>query len=200
MSRKLNIAIDIDDTLTNTSDYLQPFIAEYFGVALSEVQEKQIAYENLPEPWKKDTVAFMKTYADRVVPDTPFKPDAAWGVNELRERGHRIIIITARTTAFYTDPYATTTEELRRGGIVYDKLICSADKATVCREEQIDVLIDDHPRNCETVAAVGVSIVNMFSWPYQDVQMPYPRVHNWTEAVAAVDKISRKSMHGEQNK
>jgi len=62
------------------------------------------------------------------------------------------------------------------------------------------VLIDDHPRNCETVAAVGVSIVNMFSWPYQDVQMPYPRVHNWTEAVAAVDKISRKSMHGEQNK
>ena len=39
MKRMLNIAIDIDDTLTNTAEYLQPYIAEYFGVELAEVQE-----------------------------------------------------------------------------------------------------------------------------------------------------------------
>lgn len=95
MSSKLNIAIDIDDTLTDTATYLQPYIAEYFGAELSEVREKGISYEKLPEPWKKDTIAFMKAYFDRVIPYTPFKPDAAWGVNTLRAAGHRIVIIPA---------------------------------------------------------------------------------------------------------
>lgn len=189
MKRSLNIAIDIDDTLTNTAEYLQPYIAEYFGMELAEVQEKGISYENLPDPWKKDAVAFMKTYFDRVIPNTPFKPDAAWGVNVLREQGHRIVIITARTTAFYSDPYATTKAELSRGGIVYDKLICTTDKATACKEEQIDVLIDDHPKNCDAVLAVGIAVINMLNWFYQDVQMSYPRVKNWAEAVAEVEKI-----------
>lgn len=188
MSRKLNIAIDIDDTLADTSDYLQPYIAEYFGVPLSEVQG--VAYEKLPEPWRKDTVAFLKAYVDRVIPFTPFKPDAAWGVNALRARGHRIVIITSRSTDFYTDPYATTTEELCRGGIVYDKLICSTDKASACLQENIDVLIDDHPGNCDAVAKVGVQAINMLSWVYRDVQMPHVRVQSWAEAVEAVDRIS----------
>ena len=193
MSRKLNIAVDIDDTLTDTATYLQPYIAEYFGADLAEIREKGISYEKLPEPWKKDTVAFMKAYFDRVIPYTPFKPDAAWGVNALRALGHRIVIITARSTAFYTDPYATTEEELRRGGIVYDKLICSANKASACLEEQIDVLIDDHPRNCNAVAAVGVTVINMLSWAHQDTQMPCTRVKNWAEAVEAVEKISAEN-------
>lgn len=191
MSRKLNIAIDIDDTLTDTATYLQPYIAEYFGAELSEVREKGISYEKLPEPWKKDTVAFMKAYFDRVIPYTPFKPDAAWGVNALRAAGHRIVIITARSTAFYTDPYATTVEELRRGGIAYDKLICTQDKASACLEEQIDVLIDDHPRNCEAVAAVGIEVINMLSWAHGDTQMPYLRIANWKEAVEAIARLQQ---------
>lgn len=191
MSRKLNIAIDIDDTLTDTATYLQPYIAEYFGAELSEVREKGVSYENLPKPWKKDVIAFMKGYFDRVIPYTPFKPDAAWGVNALREAGHRIVIITARSTAFYTDPYATTVEELRRGGIAYDKLICTQDKASACLEEQIDVLIDDHSRNCEAVAAVGVEVINMLSWVHGDTQMPYLRIANWKEAVEAIARLQQ---------
>ena len=191
MKRMLNIAIDIDDTLTNTAKYLQPYIAEYFGAELARVQAEGISYENLPEPWKKDAVAFMRTYFDRVIPLTSFKPDAAWAVNALREKGHRIVIITARTTAFYTDPYETTREELRCGGIVYDKLICTTDKATACLEEKIDVLIDDHPRNCAAVSAVGVAVINMISPFHKDVHLACPRVNDWAEAVEAIENISQ---------
>jgi len=52
------------------------------------------------------------------------------------------------------------------------------------------VLIDDHPRNCDAVAAAGVSVINMLSWVYRDVQMPHPRVANWKEAVDMVERIS----------
>ena len=190
MSRRLNIAVDIDDTLTLTFQHFQPYVAEYFGADVEELRAKNISYENLPDAWQARQLDFYKAYFDRVVPDTPFKSDAAWGIHVLRALGHRIIIITARTTAFYADPYATTVEELRRGGIEYDKLLCTFDKANACVEEKIDVLIDDLPRNCEAVAAVGVSVINMISPVNRDMQMPYPRVKNWAEAVDAVRQIA----------
>lgn len=121
----MNIAIDIDDTLTDSFDYFMPFVAEYFGVEVEELKRRNVSYSNLPKEWKDREIDFGKAYYDNTVPDTPFKADAAWGVQKLREMGHRIVIITGRTTAFYTDPYKTTREELANGKIPYDKLICN---------------------------------------------------------------------------
>ena len=146
----MNIAIDIDDTLTESFDYFLPFVAEYFMVDMNELIEQNISYSNLPQKWKNKELEFGKTYYDSIVTDTPFKPDAVWGVNALRALGHKIIIITGRTNAFYTDPYTTTIKELENGGIVYDKLICTLDKAKACIDEKISVLIDDIPANCES--------------------------------------------------
>ena len=45
----MNIAIDIDDTLTNSFDYFQPFVSEFFNADLDELKEKNISYGNLPD-------------------------------------------------------------------------------------------------------------------------------------------------------
>lgn len=66
----------------------------------------------------------------------------------MRELGHRIVIITACTEKLYTEPYKTTIEGLQKGGIVYDKLICTLEKAEACVAEHIDILIDDSIQNC----------------------------------------------------
>ena len=192
MNRSLNIAIDVDDTLAMTFEHMQPYVAEYFGVDVEELRRNNISYENLPESWQDKRLDFNKRYLEHVVVDTPCKPDAVWAVNTLRARGHRVIVMTARTTKFYTDPHATTKEQLRRSGIVYDKLLCTKDKASACREEKIDVLIDDFPHNCATVAAAGVKVINMISSVFPDVLAPYPRVHNWKEAVDAILLMEQK--------
>lgn len=62
------------------------------------------------------------------------------------------MIITARTDALYTDPYQTTEQELANGGICYDKLICTFDKAKACVEEEISVLIDDSLTHCDAAS------------------------------------------------
>ena len=36
----MNIAIDIDDTLTDSFDYFLPFVAEYFGVTEEVLRQK----------------------------------------------------------------------------------------------------------------------------------------------------------------
>ena len=187
----MNIAIDIDDTLTESFDYFLPFVAEYFGADAQELRERNISYSNLPEDWKQDEIGFCKTYYDRVVADTPFKPDAAWGVAKLRELGHKIVIITGRTDAFYTDPYQTTQKELANGGIVYDKLICTLDKASACVSEQISVLIDDLPANCASVANRGIPALVFASKGNQGENTECLRVENWAEAVAAVSQMER---------
>lgn len=43
----MNIAIDIDDTPTDTFDYFIPFVAEYFGWNESELKKKRISYSDL---------------------------------------------------------------------------------------------------------------------------------------------------------
>ena len=54
----MNIAIDIDDTLTESFDYFLPFVAEYFGADVDELKKKNISYSNLPPEWKKDEIGF----------------------------------------------------------------------------------------------------------------------------------------------
>ena len=179
----MNIAIDIDDTLAESFDYFQPCVAEYFGVNIEDLRQKNISYGNLPDEWKKDELNFCKTYYDRLAADTPFKPDAAWGVQKLKEMGHRIIIITGRSTDFYTDPYKTTKEELQKGGIAYDKLICTLDKGRACTEENISLLIDDLPANCDAAAKLGIPVIVFTSKANQNTKVDYPRVTNWKSVV-----------------
>mgnify|MGYP000026084012 CR=1 FL=1 len=186
----MDIAVDIDDTLTNSFDYFMPFIAEYLGVELSELKRRNISYSNLPEEWRGSEVDFCRKYYDRIVSDTTFKPDAAWGMRELHRLGHRIIIITGRTEQLYTDPYKTTREELARGGIEYDGLICTTKKAEACMSENISIMIDDLPKNCKAVAACGVTPLLFTSPANRDSDVPYRRVGSWAEAVEAVKQIT----------
>ena len=116
-------------------------------------------------------------------------------MEELRRRGHKIILITARSTEFYTDPYGTTRTELEKGGIVYDKLVCTMDKGTACREEKADLLFDDSLGNCAAAAAQGVTAVVFTSKSNRDAQTSYPRVANWKEAVAFVDRMEKEKLY-----
>ena len=185
----MNIAIDIDDTLTESFDYFQPMVAEYFGVTLESLKERNISHSNFPEEWKSRELEFCRAYFDRYAADTPFKPDAAWGVNALRRNGHRIVIITGRSYTFYTDPYKTTERELRNGHITYDKLICTLDKGTACKEEKIDIFIDDLPANCDAAEKAGAKAFLFESKANKDLETAYRKVKNWKEVVDAVNSI-----------
>lgn len=185
----MNIAIDIDDTLTNSFQYFQPFVAEFFDADPAWLQAQNISYGNLPEAWKSREQEFCKTYYDRIVVNTTFKPDAADAVRTLRAMGHKVFIITARTTLFYTDPYKTTQEELEKGGIAYDKLICTFDKADACLQENISLLIDDMPHNCTAVREQGIASLLFTSPANQSAEISIPRVSCWAEVLDYVTQL-----------
>ena len=187
----MNIAIDIDDTLTDTFEYLMPFVAEFYEKDFAELQRNHISYSNIPKEWRKYEWDFEKHYYDKIVVQTPFKKDAARYVSLLHQMGHRIVIITGRTKEFYTDPYATTEEELRNGNIVYDKLICTLNKNQACLDEQIDVMIDDLPSNCDVVSSVGITPVLFTSQANLHLNADYVRVNQWDDVIEIIEQIER---------
>lgn len=177
----MKIAIDIDDTLTNSFDYFIPFVAEFFGAAPEQLRRDNISYSTLPEEWRKREPEFCRAYYDRVVPDTPFRENAVRYVNLLHEEGHRIVIITARTREMYTDPYATTRAELDKNGLQYDEIVCTMDKTRACTERGIDLLIDDSVANCRAAASAGVRVLLFSGKGNAGTDVPFARVNDWEE-------------------
>lgn len=177
----MRIGIDIDDTIMDTFDYLMPYIAEYFKADILDLKKGNISYSNLPEEWKAQEIAFCKKYYDTVVPDTPIKPDAAWYIKKIREEGHSIYVITARDDRLYTNAYKTTSEQLAKNGIVYDKLICTFDKAQACIDEDLRLFIDDSIGNCEKVKNAGIPVLLFTSKGNAHIDAPLKRVSSWKE-------------------
>lgn len=191
----MNIAIDIDDTLTDSFDYFQPFVAEFFGADLNDLKSRRISYGNLPDEWKSRELEFCKKYYDATAALTPFKPDAKSGVDALKSAGHRIIIITGRTNAFYSDPYKTTRQELANGRIEYDKLICTLDKNKACADEQIDILIDDMPANCSAAEKVGVKPILFTSKANSTYPSPFDRAESWQEVLKIIKNYAQEKKY-----
>lgn len=181
----MKIAIDIDDTLTDSYDYFQPHVAQFFGKDPSLLKARRISYANIPPEWGKE-VDFAHAFYDRLVPSTPFKAGAAEGMKALKAWGHELVIITGRTKDFYLDPYATTREELQRGGIVYDKLICTLEKADACRREGITLLVDDMPHNCRRAEEVGVSALLFASPMNQGNRQGLQAVTSWPDLLEQI--------------
>lgn len=147
----MKIGIDIDDTMTDTFDYLMPYIADFFEVDIKYLKDNNISYSNISKEMKEREHEFARKYYDKVIPNTPFKPKVAEYIDKIKGLGHKIIVITARDKTLYTDEYKTTIEELKNNNIHYDKLICDFDKAKVCKNEKIDLFIDDSISNCNKV-------------------------------------------------
>jgi len=63
----MRIGIDIDDTVTYTFEHLQPYIAEYFGVPVEELIEKNISYSTLPPEWNKLETQFGRACYDKTI-------------------------------------------------------------------------------------------------------------------------------------
>lgn len=117
------------------------------------------------------------------------RPGAVEAINKLKEEGHEIYIITARDNEFHEYPYMLSKNWLDNNNIEYDKLIVNArGKASVCKNEKIDIFIDDQLNNCLEVSKEGIktirfvtdttgyeNMVNINSWDrvYQYIKKMY---------------------------
>lgn len=186
----MKIGIDIDDTMTNTFDYLMPYISDFFKVNIDYLKSNNISYSTFPEKMKKRELEFAKKYYDKVIPNTPFKAGVSDYISKIKSLGNEIIIITARDKTLYTDDYKTTIEELKNNDIFYDKLICNFDKSKVCKEEKIDLFIDDSISNCNKVEQLGIKTILFNSKSNINIKTNLHRVNSWDELYEIIKNMN----------
>lgn len=174
----MRIGIDIDDTIANTWEYFMPIFSREFNIKLDENSNPY--YQAI-----KDKVSFdeyesvMRKYENTMINIT-IKEDVSNVLNKLKQDGHQIIFITARGKT-YNNPYQMTKDYLDTNNIPYDKIILDSwDKSIACREENIELFIDDSSKHCKEVSDIGIEVI-MIDTKYNQNNNQFTHKANWKE-------------------
>lgn len=191
----MNIGIDIDDTLNNLSDILLEYGKRYNKENSIEhvIQKEKYDFEQAFGWNKEQENKFKEQYIGTCLSQATIKAGARECIQKLKEEGHRIFIITARTPEETVENVQEISEEwLQRNGIILDKLeIGCEQKIDKCREHNIDVFIDDNTEHCKAVHEnLGIPVI-LFDSIYNQDTKDYDRVYSWEEVYEIVENYSK---------
>lgn len=181
----MNIGVDIDDTITSLyrtkvrtakkyiADNKMPYkLVDKTKNYLSEMFNwpREVCNKFWEE---RGSVMLAKAHPRRFVKDV---------ISRLRKEGHKIIIITARSTDVSDDAYTFSKTWLDKHFIEYDKiLVHQLSKLQACIDEKIDVFIDDLPKHVNLVSENGISAVLMNTIANKTTKVECERVSNWKQ-------------------
>lgn len=189
----MRIGIDIDDTITDTWSYMVPIYSQVFNIPVEELSNSLPYYNSVKKLnlTVEEYFKIMQPYYEENTLNIPIKKDAKEVINALKKEGHKIIFITARGK-MYREPASITEVYLEKNGIMYDKLITNAtDKATICKNENIDLFIDDSYKHCLSVSSVGIKVL-MYNANYNKNIKEFNHIASWNEVYDYINKKTEK--------
>lgn len=144
------IAIDIDNTICNTSDF--------FGL-MAENYDKNVLHKNnvinydkiVPrsDDWSKEELAyFVENYFNKESINIPIKEDAVIYINKLKKLENEIVFITNRGIKDDDHTDLIVSKYLKNYNIPYDSIITKSNDKYMYLND-CDYFIDDAIRNCE---------------------------------------------------
>lgn len=191
----MRIGIDIDDTITDSWIYLIPHFTELYGIPAEELIKSFPYYRSVEHLITKEEYFYnLRSLADKYMMDVPLKPGALEYLTKLHEEGNELIFITARGIE-YDNPYRITKNYLRKMHIPYNKIIVSAhDKSISCRDEKIDIFIDDSLVHCQEVADAGFKTL-LFVNPYNAHNETFHHINSWEEAYHYIKEVKHEKFN-----
>lgn len=189
----MNIGIDVDDTLSKTTKPLTSHLenslnfSKYFSKnELNDVLQKIMTGEIQRNHVTDLGIDFLNLYKNLEIQE-----DAVSTIEELKNLGHNIYIITARDDLFVEDPYSITKYWLDKNNVNYNNLFCyTNEKLATCSKLSIDLMIDDNVKVCELLNDNGINTLLFNSDLNKDYLTPLKRVNNWLEVKSNVSSFN----------
>lgn len=168
----MKIGIDIDNTITEVQEELNNAAYEYaikLGKNINNAENSFEDIKNNRDTYKKkfqfsydELKYFLKNIQEEITNNAVPREKVVEVISKLKKLDHKIYIITARDSEFHDDPYNLSKNWLDKNNIEYDKLIVNArEKAPVCKDEKIDLFIDDQLNNCLDIAKIGIKTIRL---------------------------------------
>ena len=167
----MKIGIDIDNTITEVQEELNN--AYEYAIKLGKnINNAENSFEDIKnnvDTYKKkfqfsydELKYFLKNIQEEITNNAVPREKVVEVISKLKKLDHKIYIITARDSEFHDDPYNLSKNWLDKNNIEYDKLIVNArEKAPVCKDEKIDLFIDDQLNNCLDIAKIGIKTIRL---------------------------------------
>ena len=173
----MNIGIDIDDTISKTSEEIYIWAKEFTEKELG--REFKINTIDVFDPmWSKyvynwtneENDKFWELYYAKVMDNLKPKEEVIEIINQL-SKNNKIIIITARWDTKEKIIDKITKNWLERYKIHYDKLFMGhEDKRKLVIENNVDIFIDDNYRTCKQISELNVRTLIMNSRLNKNIQ------------------------------
>lgn len=183
----MKIGVDIDNVLSNFNEVLlTDYINHDKELRNNGIINKDVYIRKMFDWTEDEENQYYKENIERLASLLQPIKDCSKYIKVLREKVYSIYIISGRNNGEYSDPYKMTIEWLEKYNIEYDKLILtnaynSEEKAKVCRENNISIMIDDSTRILTEVDKYGIKALLMDT-PYNiEKGNNLTRVQNWKE-------------------
>lgn len=185
----MRIGFDIDDVITDTSGSMKEYIIKYDknGELMANIEDIMRGDASTPFIEK----FFMEHFLE-IVRNAKVKENAAEIIKKLFDTGNEIYLITARgeKRKIFHDTEAFTLEYLKENNICYNNIIFNAiDKAQLCIDNQIDLLVDDSIKHCEAVRDVNLNSILFTSVVNKSLPTTVTRVNNWLELEGKIEEL-----------
>ena len=198
----MRIGIDIDGVLTDIERWQLDYGSRYFYLKYNINIKNYKGYEttDIFNVSKKLDDEFWEKYFKDYSINVNARPTASEVIDKLREN-NEIFIITARGSHLSHSTDVMTREEnkeivlnwLKNNNINYDKIIFSEeDKLEVCKENKIDLMIEDKPKNIEMISSYIPVICYHASYNEFCKGKNIYRCYSWYDILYKINEIENK--------
>ena len=192
----MRIGIDIDNCISNFDDVLlEEYLKHDKELRNTGIINEEPYYltEGMFDWSKEENDEFYYNNIQRIAMSLKPLKDSKEIIDKLKDDGNEIYIISSRDNGEYINPEEMTREWLNKYEIYYDKLILTGkyEKGPVCKENKIDIMIDDSIKNCEDIEANGVKCFIM-NTRYNKQETRFERVKEWDEIYSKISKLYKK--------
>jgi uncharacterized HAD superfamily protein len=170
------IGIDIDDTLSVLNKHKVKVANKYIKqnkLPFKLIDKNKQFFSEMYSWSKEECNKFWTECASDLLATAPPRRNVKKFIDKLKSDGHKIILITARSTDHLVDPYSLSEKWLNKHNICFDELCVGYTvKTEICLEKKVDVFIDDRvdnllpllPYNVKTLLMQTVSNKNDTSY------------------------------------
>ena len=179
LDNKLTIAIDIDNTLIVHKGVVPNMIVKVQSGLINRKEKKNVRL--LESEWMDDGLFEATPQED--------DEECVKVIRRLAEAGHKVVVLSSRPAVA---PVKYLTEmSLEKHLIPYHKLVLNCvNKAEYCKENDIDVLIDDNEITCQRVISKNPEMLVVNFAKGQDGGLAYEKSDDWS---FIYDKIQERS-------
>ena len=191
----MRIGIDLDGVIFD-SEKLYRIYSELYDIQdlkkNSIRNNREIKFQDRYSWSEEETDGFVKKYHRKITETANFMPGAKDIIPLLKEEGHTLIVITARGK-LNKDLIPITIQRLKDNDLdIFEKYYWGTEnKEEICKQEKIDLMIDDSNKNCKKLARDHIHTIYLKDAPSFDLEEnEYLKVlYNWGEIYRYIKQL-----------